>query len=54
MASLVPLFRGVRVAPSTMFNFQNELVNGRAAMLGLVVMLMFEGLTGEPTFSFFF
>lgn len=50
-ASVVPLFRGTRVPPSFTFNFACELVNGRAAMLGFVVMLIIEAITGEPTFS---
>ena len=49
-ASMVPLYRGVRVSPDSFLNFKNELLNGRVAMMGLFVMMIIEAITGSAIF----
>lgn len=53
VASLVPLYRGVRFEKMKYgaWNFKNELINGRAAMLGFAILLGTELATGHTLFS---
>ena len=58
VASLIPMVRGSAilddgggegVRPGG-FNITNELINGRAAMLGLSIMIAYETITGAALF----
>jgi hypothetical protein len=59
VASLIPIIRGSSVLddgageglrPGS-FNVTNELINGRAAMVGLAIMVIYEAVRGLPLFS---
>lgn len=57
-ASLIPIIRGNAVMDEGVgegirpgaINVTNELINGRAAMLGMAALLVFEMMTGAPLF----
>lgn len=58
VASLIPIVRGTAVMDDGGgegvrpggFNVTNELINGRAAMLGLSIMIAYEAITGAALF----
>jgi hypothetical protein len=49
-ASLIPMFQGVTVESKSggFFNSRAEMLNGRAAMLGLVALAITEYVKGSP------
>lgn len=52
LASLIPLFIGTKQPlEGGFFNFKNELINGRAAMVGFGCMLAFEMYRGTAMFA---
>lgn len=58
IASIIPIVRGCAVTDDGGgegvrpggFNLTNELINGRAAMLGLSIMILYETITGAALF----
>lgn len=50
-ASLVPLYRGNSITKNGSFNFTNELINGRAAMIGFAIMVVVESLKHTTIFT---
>ncbi|KAK9815345.1 hypothetical protein WJX72_002100 [[Myrmecia] bisecta] len=49
-ASMVPILKGAKSEPFGPFSPRAELVNGRAAMLGIAALLYLEAKTGVPFF----
>ena len=60
IASLIPIIRGSNILDDGSgegtyklgsFNVTNELINGRAAMLGFAIVAIYETATGSPLFN---
>lgn len=51
VASALPVFKGFKQQKEGSFNFKNELINGRAAMLGFAILLGFELISHKTMFT---
>ncbi len=49
-ASIIPIFKGAKTEAFGPFSPKAEMINGRAAMLGLAAMLVIEGVKGTALF----
>jgi len=54
VATLVPLFRGNSQVANGSFKFRNELITGRAAMIGFAILVGYEALTHNTIFPHVF
>lgn len=49
-ATLAPLLKGAKMEPFGIFTPRAEVTNGRAAMLGFVILMVLEWKSGVPFF----